>query len=304
MLKFTMPTEGNFYRGNIHAHTNLSDGHDSLEDTVLRYKEKGYSFLAITDHNFYTLKNEFSTDSFKLLGGCEIGCYKNGFHHVLAIGDPDTTKYKDGKTFAADMRYNTPVYEIVMDIHDNGNIAIYAHPASSGTDINALLENVNFEGIEIFDAMHEKTEKNGFADIYFDQMCSLSPKTFCYAADNTHNLAAAFEGSVVIKTDKLTNASIIDALMRGAFYSSYAKDGKDPVEINNFYIDEEGFAVLDCSKCRSVFIMTDMDSKLYEGPLHAPITFAKHKIPEGAAYVRAVCTHECGSIAWTQPIIL
>ena len=43
-----------WYRGNTHTHTLNSDG-DSTPDEVVRwYREHGYQFLVLTDHNFLT----------------------------------------------------------------------------------------------------------------------------------------------------------------------------------------------------------------------------------------------------------
>jgi hypothetical protein len=40
-----------WYRGNTHAHTLWSDGDDFPESVARRYRDAGYDFLAITDHN-------------------------------------------------------------------------------------------------------------------------------------------------------------------------------------------------------------------------------------------------------------
>src|SRR5687767_12817135 len=43
-----------WYKGNTHTHTLNSDG-DSTPDQVVRwYREHGYQFLVLTDHNFLT----------------------------------------------------------------------------------------------------------------------------------------------------------------------------------------------------------------------------------------------------------
>ena len=41
---------GKFFKGNIHTHSNLSDGDLDLGEVCKRYKEKGYDFLSITEH--------------------------------------------------------------------------------------------------------------------------------------------------------------------------------------------------------------------------------------------------------------
>ena len=43
-----------WYKGNTHTHTLNSDG-DSTPDEVVRwYREHGYQFLVLTDHNYLT----------------------------------------------------------------------------------------------------------------------------------------------------------------------------------------------------------------------------------------------------------
>ena len=41
---------GNWYKGNLHTHTTLSDGRATPEETFALYKAEGYSFMALTDH--------------------------------------------------------------------------------------------------------------------------------------------------------------------------------------------------------------------------------------------------------------
>ena len=45
------PDGPRWYRGNTHAHTLWSDGDDFPESVARRYRDAGYDFLAITDHN-------------------------------------------------------------------------------------------------------------------------------------------------------------------------------------------------------------------------------------------------------------
>ena len=41
---------GRFFRGNLHTHSDRSDGALSAEEVCRRYKAQGYDFIAITDH--------------------------------------------------------------------------------------------------------------------------------------------------------------------------------------------------------------------------------------------------------------
>ena len=41
---------GKFWRGNIHTHSNLSDGLLDPGEVCRRYKNQGYDFISVTDH--------------------------------------------------------------------------------------------------------------------------------------------------------------------------------------------------------------------------------------------------------------
>ncbi|MFN0192891.1 MAG: phosphotransferase, partial [Aestuariivirga sp.] len=45
---FSLP--GRFWRGNLHTHSNLSDGALALDDVVTRYKNAGYDFVMMSEH--------------------------------------------------------------------------------------------------------------------------------------------------------------------------------------------------------------------------------------------------------------
>ena len=43
-----------WYKGNTHVHTLNSDGDTAADNVVRWYREQGYNFVVITDHNFLT----------------------------------------------------------------------------------------------------------------------------------------------------------------------------------------------------------------------------------------------------------
>ena len=47
----TLAAEGQWWKGNLHTHTLWSDGDDYPEVIAKWYKDKGYHFLSLTDHN-------------------------------------------------------------------------------------------------------------------------------------------------------------------------------------------------------------------------------------------------------------
>src|SRR4029450_6093242 len=73
----TAPAKLRWFKGNTHTHTLNSDG-DSTPDEVVRwYREHGYQFLVLTDHNYLTSVDGLNalhgaTDKFLVVRGEEV----------------------------------------------------------------------------------------------------------------------------------------------------------------------------------------------------------------------------------------
>jgi predicted metal-dependent phosphoesterase TrpH len=69
---------GKFWRGNIHTHSNLSDGLLDPGEVCRRYKNQGYDFISVTDHFIglydYPLTDTsgFRDENFTTLIGAEL----------------------------------------------------------------------------------------------------------------------------------------------------------------------------------------------------------------------------------------
>src|SRR5687768_10576137 len=58
--------QGVWFKGNLHTHTLNSDGDSTPDDVVRWYREHGYHFLTLTDHNYLT-----SVDGLNALHGAD-----------------------------------------------------------------------------------------------------------------------------------------------------------------------------------------------------------------------------------------
>lgn len=84
----------NYYKGDLHSHTTLSDGNNPLPDMVRRHYELGFDILAITDHGtaFYGyLENDY-LPAMKVLG-----LIKNGVVNGEMLSESGTTP--DGNAY-------------------------------------------------------------------------------------------------------------------------------------------------------------------------------------------------------------
>ena len=99
---------GKFWRGNIHTHSNLSDGLLDPGEVCRRYKNQGYDFISVTDHFIglydYPLTDTsgFRDENFTTLIGAELhsGALENGeLWHILAVGLPTDFKPSNSPHF-------------------------------------------------------------------------------------------------------------------------------------------------------------------------------------------------------------
>ncbi len=90
-LPFAQP--GQFYRGNLHTHCTESDGDYPVEEVVRRYREKGYDFLALSDHFLecydypVTDTRSFRSDNFTTLIAHAVEVYNHGSQMKNDRGD-------------------------------------------------------------------------------------------------------------------------------------------------------------------------------------------------------------------------
>src|SRR6056297_201067 len=124
---FTAP--GTFFRGNLHTHSNRSDGVLPPEEVCRRYKAEGYDFIALTDHFIgeygYPIVDTvpFRDAGFTTLLGAELhsGAMENGeLWHILAVGLP--------ADFAPS---NTPGFKPIADQETGPELAKRAREAGA-----------------------------------------------------------------------------------------------------------------------------------------------------------------------------
>ena len=127
---------GRFWRGNLHTHSNRSDGKLEPEEVCHRYKSEGYDFIALTDHftgiyNYpITNTRNFRDNAFTTILGAELhsGAMENGeLWHILAIGLPLDFSPSNSPTFLPVNGQETGS-EIAQRAADIGTFVTIAHP--------------------------------------------------------------------------------------------------------------------------------------------------------------------------------
>lgn len=296
---------GSFYRGNLHLHTIRSDGELTPEQAKALYKSEGYSFIAITDHRRYGIFNELYDDNFVVLTGCERDTlYEDKIHHIVSIGTPSRTRFTHEQRFVGRTDAG-PAQNLVDDIVEHGDIAIYAHPFWSHVLLSDIIGLKGLTGMEIFNYSCEQEWKSGVGEVFFDHFTENGKFLWCFGSDDAHGHVPDFCGGyITVKCESLTADCIFDAIKHGSFYASAAHRGENAPEIYDFRV-EDNKAIIDCSPCRNIHLNV---SRTRYYPTHAKpgetVTRAEHALPPEARSVRAICVDYSGHVSWTQPIIL
>ena len=72
MKKVLLDPSKNYYKANMHCHSNKSDGRMSVEEIKEHYKANGYSIVAFTDHEHIINNSYLNDDEFLAITSCEL----------------------------------------------------------------------------------------------------------------------------------------------------------------------------------------------------------------------------------------
>ena len=290
--------EGNWYKGNLHTHTNNSDGELSPEEVVGGYKKHNYDFLAITDHNKVTEMEEYSQKDFLLLPGIEIEVDKSSLetpYHLVGINiEKEVEVPPEVKT-----RQQMKVQEGINLLKENGCMVILAHPYWSGLTMEELFSLEGQLGIEVYNSTCLRGIGKGLSSAYWDALLAKGKLSWGFAVDDAHfRRADAYRGWIIVKAPALDKESIVSSIKKGFFYSSSGPKIKEinfngkrvyvrtsPVKIINFICDN--------AKGRSIW--KEGEKELSE---------VEFELKGDEKYLRIECIDKNGETVWTNPLFL
>ena len=227
MKKYLLPDKGEFYKANLHCHTDMSDGAFSPEKIKQVYKEKGYAIVAYTDHDIFIPHNELTDDSFLALNGYEIevtegyekvdssiiftkefNCLKSCHMCLIAI-EPENTRqicwHRNAYLFGNAVKYKnlvdfddskpdfvrkyTPecISGIMKEGRDSGFFVTYNHP---GWSLESYPDYSGFDGMHAMEIYNHGGYVCGYDDYsphVYDDLLRQGKRIYCIAADDNHN---------------------------------------------------------------------------------------------------------------------
>lgn len=299
---FTAP--GRFFRGNLHTHSNLSDGCLDPAEVCRRYKAEGYDFIALTDHFVgrygYPITDTlpYRDETFTTLLGAELhsGAMRNGeLWHILAVGLPADFAPGHAPGFQPVEGQETGP-EIAARAREAGAFVAVAHPQWSGMTLDDARSIEAAHAIEIYNhgcaTGCDRADGSHTADLLLSEGRNLS----LIATDDAHFTEPDhFGGWVMVKAGANEPTQLLDALKRGDFYASQGP------EISGVAIADD--AVVVTSSAVSAVIVQGHGSAAAathgQSMTRAAVPLARLA---ASPWIRVTVIDKAGKRAWTNPI--
>lgn len=304
MIPEAFRAPGQFYRGNLHTHSTLSDGVLEPEEVCRRYKAEGYDFIALTDHLLgrydYPIADTriFRDDTFTTLIGAEIhsGAMENGeLWHILAVGLPLDFTPPDAHDFQPIADQETGP-ELAKRAVDAGAFVAVAHPQWSGMTLNDARSIDTAHAVETYNhgCAIGCDRPDGFHTL--DLLLSEGRKLNLIATDDAHfSEPDHFGGWVMVKAEKNEPYALLDALKSGAYYASQGPEFHK-IDVKSDVVMIECSAVSSC-------IIQGYGSAAIAHHGHS-MTFCEMPLQrfKNSPWIRITLMDAAGKRAWSNPI--
>jgi hypothetical protein len=299
-----------WFKGNTHTHTVNSDG-DSTPDEVVRwYREHGYQFLVLTDHNYVTGVDGLNavhgaSDKFLVIQGEEVTSsaaskpvHVNGLAVEALVTPPKAATIREA------------LQQSVDGIRAAKGVPHVNHPnfgwALTADDLRQVERTRLFE---IFNGHPQVNNAGGGGtpglEEVWDRILTSGRLMYGIAVDDAHHFkrpgdpsaSGPGRGWVHVRAARLDPRTIVEALERGEFYASTG------VELSGYEATSSGITLKvrapAWSRYRVQFIGRGGQVLSEQADSSATYTF---KGDEG--YVRARILESNGLTAWTQPVVV
>ena len=301
-----------WYGGNIHTHTTESDGDAEPDKVAAWYREHGYDFLVLSDHNHLTLLDYGNGRDGSLgplmIPGEEVTVRMNDNKtpvHLNALGINRVVEPTDTGDVATTLQAN------IDAIREAGGISCINHPNWKWAfDHEPIIETRGASLMEIFNAA---TDCNNYPipmpgflspSQIWDLVLSAGVPIFGVASDDSHHyhdfspdMDNPGRGWVMVEADGLDSEAVVEAMASGRFYSSTG------VFLGELTATSDQVSLKIRRKADSIFLtrFIGMDGTVCDEQVGRETSYR----PTGdEGYVRAHVASSNGLQAWTQPVFL
>lgn len=295
---------GRFWRGNLHTHSNRSDGALDPAEVCRRYKAEGYDFIALTDHFIgaygYPITDTlpFRDSGFTTLLGAELhsGAMENGeLWHILAVGLPADFTPPHAPGFLPVAGQETGP-ELARRAREAGAFVAFAHPQWSGLTLADARSITEAHAVEIYNHGCAAGCDRGDGWHVADLLASEGQRLLAVATDDAHFTEPDhFGGWVMVKAPENTPDALLAALKAGHFYSTQGP------ELRGITLGETSVTV-ESSAAVSVILQARGSAAI---AVHGQ-SMTRTEVPLGrcgpSPWLRVTVIDAAGRRAWSNPI--
>jgi len=300
-------SKGRWYKGNLHTHTLNSDGDSTPHEVATWYREHGYQFLALSDHNYLTDPAGLNAihaarEKFLLIAGEEVtDAYMKAPIHINAYNPAREIQPRHGNSVAETIQND------VDAIREARGQPSLNHPNFGWAISKDDLMRVNGLGLfEVYNGHPTVNNKGGGGfqslDEMWDSLLSAGRRIHGIAVDDAHHFKRIGQefsnpgrGWIQVRAESLSATAIMDAIAKGDFYASSGVVLKDvTVSAGEYRIEIDPRS----SEKFTTYFIGDGGKVLAKSFDLAP----SYRIAAGDKYVRVRVESSFGSAAWTQPM--
>jgi hypothetical protein len=287
-----------------------SDGDSTPDDVVRWYREHGYHFLVLTDHNFLTSVEALNAlhgadDRFLVMKGEEVtDRFGDKSLHINGLDVAQRIPPQGGSSVIDVLNRN------VAAIRREGGVPHINHPnfgwAITRDELQQVRDNRLFE---VYNG-HPTVNNDGGGGVpgleeAWDAILTAGVLLYGIAVDDAHvfrqpgnpNVAGPGRGWVMVRAERLDPRAILDAMERGDFYASTGVTLRAyEATAQKISVDVQVNAT---AKYRVQFI--GAGGRVLKD-VAAPQ--ASYDVRGGEGYVRAKVIESTGRIAWLQPVLV
>ena len=306
-VEFEVPAfEGVWHKGNTHTHTTESDGDSPPRYVASWYKNHGYSFLVLSDHNVLTDPSSLAhlvDSTFLLIPGEEV---TSGFEgapvHVNGLNLRGLVEARRDSSLVATIQAN------VDAIREVDGVPHINHPNfqwAFGVEELRRIERDRL--LEIWNG-HPTVHNEGGGgtpgvERVWDALLTGGKRIYGIAVDDAHHFQGEFasdranpgRGWVQVRAPALEAGALMEALEAGRFYASTG------VELDDVVVTSERLEVhvreLGDFRYRTEFV--GAGGEVLARSTQNPATYT---LAADEPYVRAKVIDSGGAAAWVQPV--
>ena len=287
---------GQFFKGNLHTHSNMSDGKLSPEEVCRKYQENGYDFICLSDHFLPVYDfpvsdtRAFRTANFTTILGAEVHLPSTAIGekwHILANGLP--LDFEPPKQ-------NERAPELAARCAEAGAFVTIVHPEWYAIGVEDVLSIESAHAIEVYNHTSALRAARGNGWGLLDQLLSRGHHLNALATDDAHfQIDDAFGGWVMVKAQDRDPDALLAALKSGNYYSTQGP------EIHNIRFEADE-VIVDCSPAYGVYLL-GKGSRAVQSEVRGQTTawLDASRMGKGGV-MRVTVVDDKGRAAWSNPM--